>query len=238
MQISSRMLLTLSLAIALTACGDDPPVSADASKAPTDSTGSTLQPAQAAQKKTPYEAGLIALLGGSSVHFESEVTRADGQVQYALGSGQVNNFAFSIRTLPADTDIDGTWVVKSDSFLKQGTSAYEPSFFSPSAVLVMLDALKSLPKLESELSSDPLPADSAAGVACQPHKVNLVAKPELLMKFTELAVCVDEGNARIVKISARLTTGEQLSTLYTAHGEPVQVPKVEVLDWTKEYPRG
>lgn len=245
---SPRLLLTLALAAVLGACGDDQPATpAAADTAATPAAAGTIATTPAAPARpvpkalpaavTPYETALKSLNGGSSVHFEGELTMAGGGVQYASGVGRDQDFAFSVRSLPKPDDrVDGTWLLDNGRYLRQSTTGYDVSITPPDVVTRMLDALNLLPRTEAELASD-AGADSINGVECQSRAAVLSHSPALLSQYKALSACVDTTNARILKVAAQWQTGDALTASFSAHGEPVEMPQSQTTDWSQQFPR-
>lgn len=233
-RILFRMLLPIALGSALVACGDEaevdeatpPAVAADATpKAP--------PPPQLAAVKTPWERALRALTSGGSVRFESETTLPDGSQQFATGASEAQNYTFGLRTLPQPSDADGNWVLHGGRYFRESPTGYDVAGQSPPAVALLVEALTALPQDEATLKAD---AGAASG-ECRMRSVDLAQRPHLLTRFRQLDACVDEANAQLLRVEAQLQSGEKLLARLSAHGQPVQIPKVSVPDWSQEYPR-
>ncbi len=236
-----RLLLPLALCAALTGCSDEPevaPAEPVADAAPAAAETKRPPPPKLAAVNTPYERALRMLTSGGSFTFESEVTLADGSSEYASGVSENQNYSFGVRTLPKpNADLDGNWLVQSARWLKESVAGYDQSALTPSSVALFADTLVALPQAEDVLNAE-LPAKEIyAGGECQPRTIDLAKRPHLISRYSLLGVCIDEQNARLVKLEMKLQTGEHLRASLARHGEPVQIAKVPMPDWSQEFPR-
>lgn len=243
-----RVLLPAALALALGACGEDSPgpkpaqpVTATPESAQT--TAAVAKPGVATDSvptgKTPFEKAIQTANRGGSLHFEAEVSLPDGRVQYASGVGRDQQYAFSVRSLPQpDAALDGNWYVGNGNYMKETTNGYSGNSLTPEAMSLMLQTLKAFPRGEQDLSGDMLPPDNGGGAVCQPRMVAGASLPRLEGDaFLSLGACIDETNAHLIKLSASTQTGRQLTVVFSAHGQSIELPAVKTLDWTTEYPR-
>lgn len=236
-----RLLLPLALCATLAACSDEPeatPVEPAADTAPAAAEAKRPPPPKLAEVSTPYERALRALTSGGSFSFESEVTLANGSSEYASGVGENQDYSFGVRTLPKpNADLDGNWVVHSARWLKESVAGYDQSALTPTSVALFADTLVALPQAEDVLTADRPAKEIYAGGECQPRTIDLAKRPHLMSRYSLLGVCVDEENARLVKLDMKLQTGEQLHASLSKHGESVQIPRVQMPDWSQEFPR-
>jgi hypothetical protein len=235
-----RLMLPLALCAALAACSDEPesiPAGPDAA-APVADAETRRAPAPPPKVSTPYERAVRTLTSGGSYAFESEVTLADGGSEYATGVAAGQGFSFGVRTLPKpNADHDGNWVRQSGRWFRESAAGYDLSPLVPGSVEQLTELLATLPQAEDMLRSDKPAAEIVPGGSCQPRSVDLSRSPQLMTRFSLLGVCVDEEKARLIRLEAKLQTGEQLRASFTRHDEPVQLPKVQVTDWSQEFPR-
>lgn len=235
-----RLMLPLALCTALAACSDEPEVAQPEPEAatPAADAGSRRAPPPPAKISTPYERAVRTLTSGGSYAFESEMTLADGGSEYATGTGAGQGFSFGVRTLPKPSaDHDGNWVLQNGRWFRESAAGYDQSPLVPSSLALLADTLAMLPQAEDVLSADKAAPEIVPGGTCQPRTVNLSLRPQLMTRFSLLGVCIDEENSRLIKLEARLQSGEQLRVSFTGHDEPVQLPKVQVPDWSQEFPR-
>lgn len=247
-RLITRALLPMALTLTLVACSDEPePTPVETPKAAVAS-APVAAPAAASVKApppppklpdavSPFERAMRALSSGTSLHFESEVLLGDGSSQYATGVSREHNYAFSVRSLPkANADLDGNWFFNGGRYLRESTAGYDSSVLVPSAMAIMAQAIDEMPKTEASLVEAKAGEEISGSVSCQPREVNLAQSPNLFMQYKAISVCVDEANARIVKLQAQLQTGERLTASYSEYGMPVQLPQVKVPDWSQEFP--
>lgn len=243
-----RVLLPAALALALGACGEDSPgpkpaqpVTATSESSQT--TSATTNPNAvidtASTGKTPFEKALQTANRGGSLHFESEVSLPDGRVQYASGVGRDQQYAFTVRSLPQpDAALDGNWYLRNGNYMKETTNGYSGSTSAPEAMTLMVQTLKAFPRGEHDLSGDMLPPDNGGGSVCQPRTVAGASLPRLEGDaFLSLGACIDQTNASLIKLSASTQTGRKLTVVFSAHGQPIELPAVKTFDWTTEYPQ-
>lgn len=230
-----RLLLPLALTSMLIACGDEPEVAESSAVSTTAGSGENTPksppPPKLAEVRTPYERALRQITSGGSFRFESQATLTDGGEQYATGASDAQNYGFSLRTLPKPADLDGNWVFQLGRYYREGPTGYDVHILSPAAHALLTEALFSLPQDESSVLA------GEAGAGCTLRRVDLAKQPQLLSRYRNLAACVDETNAKLVHIESEWQSGEKLSADLSAHGEAVQIAKVEAFDWSQEYPR-
>ncbi|MCC6592670.1 MAG: hypothetical protein IT479_05285 [Xanthomonadales bacterium] len=231
-----RLLLPFALSVLLVACGGEEEVAEtpeSSANTVADSAPKAPPPPQLAAVKTPYERALRALTSGGSVRFEAEITLPDGSQQFATGASESQDYAFGLRTLPKPGEADGNWLLHGGRYFRESPSGYDVAGQAATAVALLVEALTALPQDEATLVVD---ASPAAG-ECRTRSVDLAQRPHLLTRFRKLDACVDEANAHLLRIDAELQTGEKLLARLSAHGQPVQIPKVSVPDWSQEFPR-
>ncbi len=239
-----RMLLPLALAAALGACGNEPDADTrDAGNPETSEIAATpaasdVKPARnLPTATTAFERALRSLTNGGNVRFESETTLADGSAQYATGAGSVANASFTLRTLPqGSAELDGNWVLKGGRYLKEAGATFDVSALTPPAVANMYAAIAAIPQSESAFASDAPATQMIGSAACTSRKVDLSKDVRLITAYKAIEICVDEPQARLLRLSAELQSGERLTASFSGHGEPVQTPATEVKDWSQEYP--
>jgi hypothetical protein len=237
-----RMLLPLALAAALGACSDQP--EADASKS--DAGETAAAPSAAAEDKpakalptatSAFERALRTLTNGGNVRFESETTLVDGSSQYATGAGSVANASFILRTLPqGSAQFDGNWLLQGGRYLKETGTTFDAGALTPPAVANMYAAIAAIPQSDSAFTSDAPTTQMVGSAGCTARKVDLSRDARLIAAYKALEICVDEPQARLIRLSAELQSGERLTATFSGHGEPVQIPQTQVKDWSQEYP--
>lgn len=230
-----RAALAIALALALSACSDRPTVAEPDAKAADVGTTAPAEPVTG----TAYERAVRSLIEGAEpgVHFESEATGVNGNTQHASGVAKGRLYSFTVQSRPeADAAYDGTWMSLNGFFQKESGNGFAKTYIAPAALTLVLDALPMLPSAESALGDERAPAENVAGVACQPYAVTLPKQATAADRYSQLDVCVDEANARVVRLAGSTFAGEQFSVIFSEQGEAVELPKAAVFDWSSEFP--
>lgn len=234
--LPGRTALAFAMAVALAACSNGPGGAKGETRPKSAESAPTAEPSESG---TAYERAVRSLIAGSEtgLHFASELTGKAGDTQLASGVARGRLYSFSVSSKPrANPTIDGNWMSLNGFFQKEADGGYVRTDSAPAAMTRVLDALPLLPTAQSALSGEPLPAESVAGAACQPYAIGLPTQPSPASGYTELGVCVDEVNARIVRLSGSTFAGERFAVTFGQPGEPVQMPQAQVFDWSKEFP--
>lgn len=231
-----RTPLAFALALALAACSNGPGGAKSETRPASVDSAPTAAPSESG---TAYERAVRSLIAGSEtgLHFASEWTGKAGDTQSASGIAKGRLYSFSVLSKPtANPTIDGNWMSLNGFFQKETDGVYARTYSAPAAMTRVLDALPLLPTEQSALSGEPLPAESVAGVDCQPYAIGLATQPNPTTGYAELGVCVDELNARIVRLSGSTLAGERFAVTFSEQGDQVQMPQAQVFDWSKEFP--
>lgn len=235
-----RAALACTLAAALAACGGDEPAAtpetATEAKAAEPGVATTL-PTLAAQS-SPYQRAQRTLVTATSLHFEAEYTAKDGAVQYLSGVRQSQNYSFNLRSLPkASAELDGNWLFQGGRYLKQGTSGFQAPLASPDSHVQLVAAVAALPATDNLLAPASGANEVVSGVSCAPRSVDLSQAAAIGINYNQMAVCVDENKAEIVRLSVESRAGEKLMVTFNGYGDSVQMPNADVKEWWQEYPR-
>lgn len=234
--LPGRTPLAFALVVALAACSNGPGGAKGETRPKSAESAPTAEPGTSG---TAYERAVRSLIAGSEsgLHFASEWTGKAGDTQLASGVARGRLYSFSVRSKPAaNPTIDGNWMSLNGFFQKEADGGYARTYSAPAVMTRVLDALPLLPTAQPALSGEPLPAESVAGVDCQPYPIGLATQPNPTTGYAELGVCVDEVNARIVRLSGSTFAGERFAVTFSEQDEPVQMPQAQVFDWSKEFP--
>lgn len=234
-----RALLALVCTLALGACGSDEPetdtAETAAAVAPVETPPGALPQLQ--PQSSAYERAQRALLAATSFRFDAEYASATLGSQYLTGARQAQNYSFTLRTAPKATDADGTWLQQAGRYLKQGTNGYEPQLSAPDGHVAIIAAIAALPDKDTRLTPASGASAQVGGNSCAVREVDLAQLSQIAASYQSLSVCIDEGAAQVLRISAQARSGERLQIDFSGYGDAVTMPQAEVKEWWQQMPR-
>ena len=125
---------------------------------------------------------------------------------------------------------------RSGRYLKETGTTFDAGALTPPAVANMFAAIAAIPQSDTAFSGDAATTEMVGSAGCSARKVDLSKDARLISVYKSLEVCVDEPQARLIRLKVETQSGERLTATFSGHGEPVQMPQTQVKDWSQEYP--